>query len=320
MTSTSMRSTVWRVAQVVAIIAAFSFAAATLRQQWGALSVAQDQLDLHAGYLVLASLCTLVTYAALVHAWRLLTGGAGQLLPFGTAARIWSIANLGRYIPGKVWSVVALGVMARDAGVSGVVASTAAIAGTLLNIGLGFAVVGILGAPALDAMHFSGGRTVAGAVALLTVLGLVASPWLLPRVVRWIQARRGAAGGPTVELPPARLAVVAAINMSSWCAYGLAFHWMCLGIGVPGGVIPTMIAVFSASYLAGYLALPLPGGLVVREAALVAALTGLGVMGSADATLTAVSSRLWLTMLEIVPGCVALALRPREARGVLRQR
>jgi glycosyltransferase 2 family protein len=320
MTSSSMRSTVWRVVQIVAILAAFSFAAVTLRQQWGALSVARDQLDLHAGYIVLASLCTLATYAALVHAWRLLTAGAGKLLPFGTAARIWSIANLGRYVPGKVWSVVALGVMARDAGVSGVVASTAAIAGTLINIGLGFAVVGILGAAALDAMHFSGGRAVAAVVAVTTALGLLASPWLLPRVVEWIERRRGAPHGATVELPAGRLTVVAAINLASWCAYGLAFHWMCLGIGVPGGVIPTMIAIFSASYLAGYLALPLPGGLVVREAALVAALTGLGVMGSADATLTAVSSRLWLTVLEIVPGCVALALRPREARGALRQR
>jgi glycosyltransferase 2 family protein len=309
--SAATRSTAWRVVQGVAIVAALGFAAVTLRNQWSALVAARAQLRMHWGYVGIASLITIATYAALVHAWRLLTAGAGRLLPFGTAARIWSIANLGRYIPGKVWSVVALGVLSREAGVSGVVASTAAIAGTLLNIGLGFAVVGILGAPALEAMRFSGGRMVAAAVAVGTVVGLFAAPWLLPRLISRVAAARGQPAPEEVHLPPARLALAAAINAGSWCLYGIAFHLLCLGIGVPGGGIPTMIAVFSASYLAGYLALPLPGGLVVREAALVAALTGLGVMGSADATLAAVSSRLWLTVLELLPGCVALALRPR---------
>lgn len=304
-----------RALQLLAIGAALLFAVLTLRGQWDALQAASAQLRLSWGWLLAASALTLATYAALVHAWRLLTAGDGQLLPFGTAARIWATANLGRYIPGKVWSIVALGVLGREAGASPVMAATAAVAGTLINLGLGFAVVGLLGGRALAAMQLPGGQPVAIAAAVGTVLGLVLAPRLLPKAVAWIAARRGS-GPVALRLPADRLAIVAAINALSWCGYGIAFHWVARGIGVPGGDPGTMIAVFSASYLAGYLALPLPGGLVVREAALVAALTGLGTMGRADATLLAVFSRLWLTVLEVLPGCVALAMRSRRASGV----
>ncbi|MCU0648500.1 MAG: flippase-like domain-containing protein [Gemmatimonadaceae bacterium] len=309
-----VRTRVWRLLQGAAVVGALAFAVYAIRGQWSALRAAQSELRPSWGYVFAASLLTLCTYAALVHAWRMLTAVGGTRLRYPVAVRIWSIANLGRYLPGKVWSIVALGVLARQAGVSPTTATTAAIAGTLINLGLGFAIVGGFGAAALDAMRLTGGRWLAWAVAGLTVVGLGVAPAVLPRVIRWFAARRGETALAAAPPPASTLWTVAAINAASWCAYGLAFRWLCLGIGVPGGDAGVMIAIFTASYLAGYLALPLPGGLVVRETALVAALTGLGVMGSADATLAAVSSRLWLTVLEVLPGCVALAIGSREMR------
>ena len=41
-----------------------------------------------------------------------------------------------------------------------------------------------------------------------------------------------------------------------------------------------------------------------------AALVALGVAVSAEATLLVIASRLWLTVLEILPGLVSLALAP----------
>jgi hypothetical protein len=303
------------VVQGVALVSALAFAVLALRTQWAELVAARARLEVQWGWVLAASLLTLATYGALVHAWRALTASGGPLLPFGTAVRIWSIANLGRYLPGKVWSIVALGVMARQAGVSPATATTAAIAGTLLNLGLGFAIVALFGTGALEAMQLAGGRPLAIGLAVATVFAVALAPVLLPRAIAAVARWRGSASPATVTLPARTIWFVAVINATSWCAYGVAFRWLCLGIGVPGGDPATMIAVFTASYLAGYLALPLPGGLVVREAALVAALTGLGVMGSTDATLAAVSSRLWLTVLEVLPGTLALAIGPRVPRG-----
>jgi len=46
-----------------------------------------------------------LTYVMQVESWRRILAGWGQRLAFGPAARTWSVANLGRYVPGKVWSV-----------------------------------------------------------------------------------------------------------------------------------------------------------------------------------------------------------------------
>ena len=62
------------------------------------------------------------------------------------------------------------------------------------------------------------------------------------------------------------------------------------------------IAVYTGSYLAGYLALFAPGGVGVREAALVLAMPRFQLASATDAAVIAITSRLWLTILEIVPG------------------
>ena len=50
------------------------------------------------------------------------------------------------------------------------------------------------------------------------------------------------------------------------------------------------------------------------------ALVALGLAGSADATVLALSSRLWLTVWEILPGVTALLLSPGAARDLTRRR
>jgi uncharacterized membrane protein YbhN (UPF0104 family) len=67
------------------------------------------------------------------------------------------------------------------------------------------------------------------------------------------------------------------------------------------------VAVFTLSYLAGFLALPAPGGIGVREVSLGALLVGSGLTTTAEATLLVVASRLWLTVLEVLPGLFFLA-------------
>jgi len=65
------------------------------------------------------------------------------------------------------------------------------------------------------------------------------------------------------------------------------------------------VAAYTGSYVAGVIAVFAPAGLLVREVALVQALTP--VVGGADAVILAVASRVWLTLLELVAGAVVLA-------------
>ena len=70
-------------------------------------------------------------------------------IPFLDAARIWTISNLGKYLPGKVWSITALAVMSREYGVSAAEGATASVLVTLVNTIVGFAVAIVAGASLL---------------------------------------------------------------------------------------------------------------------------------------------------------------------------
>ena len=96
-------------------------------------------------------------------------------------------------------------------------------------------------------------------------------------------------------------------NVVAWIAYGVGFglFWSAL-LGRGGGVSVAALAVYTASYLLGFLALVVPGGLGVREAVLTGLLISLRLATPADAALLAAASRIWLTVLEILPGLAFL--------------
>jgi uncharacterized membrane protein YbhN (UPF0104 family) len=154
------------------------------------------------------------------------------------------------------------------------------------------------------------------AVAFVAVV--LALPRILPALLGNVARRRG------VPLEQRHLAartlwLVTAMQGIAWIGYGVAF-WMFARGATPSvsGNPWQFVALFSASYLAGYLVLIAPGGVGVREGVLTALLVAMGLASTGDAVLLGVLSRGWLTVLEIVPGLISLALHPRGARSALR--
>src|SRR5213076_2283985 len=78
--------------------------------------------------IALSALVVFLTYAIQVESWRRVLAGWAQRLSYSRAARIWFVVNLGRYIPGKVWSVAGLVVLAQRAGVEPWAAGASAFA------------------------------------------------------------------------------------------------------------------------------------------------------------------------------------------------
>src|SRR5215212_3966605 len=74
----------------------------------------------------------------------------GETLPFFQAARIWFLASLGKYVPGKVWAIAGAAVLAQRAGVDPSVAVAGAIVLQILALASGAAVVPLTSQPALD--------------------------------------------------------------------------------------------------------------------------------------------------------------------------
>jgi len=307
----------WTVLQVGIVAVVLWWAGRALAQQWDAVRSVAANASVHWGWVIAASMVVLATFAALIESWRMLLAGMGGHLAFGTAVRIWTVANLGRYLPGKIWSVGALGLLAKRAGVSDVAAASAAIVGTLLNIGAGFGILAISGARVLGAFQ-PWLQAVATAGAALFLVGTLLLPRVLPAVLKRLTEWRRQPASPQT-LPTRTLWRATAINAFSWVAYGLAFSLFAKGVAPTVVASPLLfVVIWTASYLSGYLSLIVPGGIGVREVAMAGSLVTFGLATPPEATFLALASRAWLTVWEILPGVLfllysAVSAKPERA-------
>jgi hypothetical protein len=104
-------------------------------------------------------------------------------------------------------------------------------------------------------------------------------------------------------------------NVVAWLGYGASL-WLLARAVLPTGdlSIAPAIAGFAASYVAGLLAVFVPGGLLVREGLLVLMLQGS--VGLGAATALAVASRVLLTITELGAAVPFLIFRRGNTRAV----
>ncbi len=253
-----------------------------------------------------ATLLLLASYALGCLIWRgVVTGLGGPRLSVGDAASIYLVSNLARYLPGKVWSIAGMAVLAKGKGVPVAVSATSAA------IMQG---VGLLAAAAVGLGAFVGGPgrlprlglAVAAAATCLLLLMLAVPPLfraVVARGFRWI----GTA-------PPTNLTAGRVVR---WL-FGLAGVWVVMGASfwlfaasLDMSLPPASAASdFAAAYVAGYLMIFAPAGVGVREGFLVALLAP--TLGSGPATVLAVAARLWMTAAEVIPAGILWALHQRS--------
>jgi hypothetical protein len=302
----------WLIAAVV-----IGFAGRELAHQWKDVAPALKGLRADWGRVVGSGAIVLSTYLVLVEAWRATLRVWSESLPFGTAARIWFVSNLGKYVPGKVWQIAAMGAMAQKAGVSAAAAVGSSLIVNLVSIVAGFAVIAVTAAGKVGTAvgvgaSSDGGRSAELAVIAIAIAGgaaLLLAPVAVPRLAT-LAGRVTGRSIPIPRVPPQAIWVAAASTTASWLLYGIAFALFAHGVSPRAtGNASSYIAVYTGSYLAGYLALFAPGGVGVREAILVLAMPRFGLASAPDAAVIAITSRLWLTILEILPGLLLLQRR-----------
>lgn len=263
---------------------------------------------------IVASVITVATYLYVVGWWNVSLGWWGRRLRFLDALHIFFVTNLARFIPGVVWQFAGVVAMVQPHGVSPVAATGAIIVQQiiLLATGLGLAVIttpALLGPWAASYPPAVPPLLALAGVAIVVIL----LPRVIPfvgRVAGWLTGREfdwPSPGSHTFGLYAAALAVV-------WVVYGIAF-WL-FGRSLYGPAAPPLMVAapaYLAGYMAGMLAFLVPSGLLVREAALVAALSGS--VGGGRALTLAVGARLWLLALEILTTLGVIAMhRVRGAR------
>jgi glycosyltransferase 2 family protein len=256
--------------------------------------------------LVASALLVWAMYGVLIAAWRRVLESWGQRLGVWQAARIWTVSSLGKYIPGKVWAIAGMALMSQRVGVAPWAATGSAIILQALAVGTGAAVIGLTGTSLLE-VAYPGARLALAVLALASILGigLLLWPAFVRRLLRLASVEAG--GAPK----PSAIVLAAVANVFAWGGYGTALWVMTRGLLPNAGLtVPAAIGAFTASYLAGLLALMVPGGLVVREAVFVLMLQP--TIGLPAASGLAIASRLLLTVTEL--GAAAPFLLNRKER------
>ena len=309
-----VRRRLWRVAQFAVGVLLVGLAARSIVINWQSLRAQPLDWQVSPAWIAASVLVVFAAYAVLIEAWRRVVLSMGERLTFGTAARIWFLASLGKYIPGKVWAVAGAAVLAQRAGVDPAVAVAGALMLQALALGSGAVAVAVT-APETFRTLGPYAVPVIVAVLLLSLAGIavLASQHLLDRINRLLPS----------SLPPLRavrpdmLALAFAGNLFAWVAYGAAL--LLLARGVLPGVslsLPQSVGVFTCSYLIGFIALFAPGGLGPRESVFLLILAG--DIGLKPAAGLALASRLLLTGTEVLPA-VPLLLRRGPAPPSVRE-
>jgi glycosyltransferase 2 family protein len=254
--------------------------------------------DVSVAALALALVAVLAAAVVPVFGWRLLMSALGSDIPLAASARIYFVSQLGKYIPGSVWSVLAQVELSREFKVP------VRRAGTVALLNLFLAAVGAVVVVAV-ALPFSTHELRHGywwlALLLPPMLALVH-----PKVIGWWSRllfrllRR--------EPEPMRLsggAVVGSLGwmVLAWICYGLQFYVLVVAaapadapIGLP--VALQCMGVFALAWVAGMLVVVLPAGAGVREVILVVGLST--VLPSGTALAVALISRVLLTLGDLL--------------------
>lgn len=298
------RRSLFKVAQWIFAAVVLFFAASSLATQWTKLETRLPHIHFQWEWIAAATVLILITYALLIEGWRRILVAWDSHLPFGVAARIWFLSNLGRYVPGNIWSLTAMGVMAKRRGLSPIAAAGSSVIMQTVSLATGTAIVIVTGAKLL------GQPALVGASVLILVVVLLAAPRFLPPLASWIGGLIGRDIAPP-SVPATSIWTAAFASTLSWLFYGIAFELFVHGLlgAAPGGP-SSYIAVYTAAYILGFISPIAPAGLGVREFTLAAFMVQLGLANEADAALVALAARLWLTIAELVPSGLYIAAGP----------
>jgi hypothetical protein len=217
----------------------------------------------------------------------------GSPLPYGAAGGVFFLGQLGKYLPGAVWPVVAQMELGKEHGVprrrSGIAA--------LLVIVMGLTAAGVVAAVTLP---FVGALGENRWVLALPVLGLALLHPAVPRLAARLLRREP----PERTLSRRGLGVALAWSVAQWAAYGIGVWAVARGLpGAPGGLLALATGGYALAWSAGFLVLVAPAGAGVREGALVLLLAP--AYGSGPALGIALVVRLLATLGDVVWGFAA---------------
>ena len=293
-----------RIVGVLLGAAAIAFLALALVKTYDRLP--RETLDIRPLFAVAAVVVGAAAYVLNGLVWRFLMQRPGMHLSASQAIRIVSLSQIAKYVPGGIWQPVSWIAMTSSLGISASAAGVTLLALMALDVASAL-IVG----PLLLALN----DATSGFTWLLLVVPVsvaVVHPRVLSKFVRLAQRLIRRLNTGDVSLVPApRLYAALVGKLPVWLLLGVAnlLAARAMHISGPGDWL-LLTGGYAVAWAVGFLALPVPSGLGIREAVFIFILrTSFPI---ATAVLLAVSLRL---LYIVVEGLVALCALPIGRTG-----
>ena len=240
-------------------------------------------------------------------AWQLVCALTGAKITFRQAFNVHFLAQVGKYIPGKVWGAVGKIGLSRNLGMSRTQTGHALILETLFIVA-GCLLISLPMIP-LAAAEVGLGGTVSVIMVVATALAVMLTAH--PGAFRKLLKLAGRIAGREIDIQdPGFVNVLRLlpVYILVFVLQGIAFVLMARSFGMelpiwPGTfILPTAVGI-------GFLAVFSPGGLGVREVSIVWLLAAVSPSVDAGlASLVSIAARLWITLGEVIAFFIAIAL------------
>jgi glycosyltransferase 2 family protein len=278
-------------ARRVAFVALVGFAVWVLVANRAGIASALRELD--AGAFAAALFVGFLTSGAALLVWRALLADFGHRLRVPDAARIFFVSQLGKYVPGSVWSILTQIELSRDHRIPKRTSVAVGVTVIAVSVTTGLSVGAVL-------LPFGAAETARRFWWILLVIPLLVAV-LHPRVLGPILngVLRLARREPLPRTPTGPgLARVVGLQLVVWTLFGLQAWLLLVGLGVPAGpALPVAIGGYALAYALGQMAVGLPAGAGVRDTALALALSTL--VPAATALLVALLARVIATVVDL---------------------
>ena len=289
------------------VAVAVTLAGYALVRYWDAAAEAVAELE---PWTIAATLVAVImAIACSMLAWRRILTDLGSPLPFGPAARVFSLSQLGKYVPGSIWPFVAQVELGREHGVP---RKRSAAAG-LLAVSISLVTLLLVAAVTLPFAAADTARAYWWALAAVPFLLVLLHPAVLNPALNL--ALRLARRTPLEHALTGRgiLGAVRWSTLASLC-FGAHVWLLARDLAPPGTDGPSFLACTGAYALAwsiGFVVVFAPAGAGVREVVLAAGLSS--AFDAGQVVVLVIASRLLMTLGDLLWAGAGVLLARRHA-------
>ena len=288
--------------KICIILSIFYFLGKNLYRNWGQIDF--KQLHFNVSLLIISVFFLLGFFLMLAFGWKSIFKGIGVSLPFFKSLKIIFYSQLGKYLPGKIWTFAGRMYFCQKIGIP--------TSKTFLSMVLELALITISGILIfLIALSISPGFEINihpfFLIIVVIVSFIIVHPKVLTRIINFF-LRLIKKEPIKIELNFFQICSIMGCYFIIWFCFGIAFYFLINSVTfITPSKIPIITGSFAISNTIGIMALFAPAGLGVREGILSLLLSNFFPLSLA--ILLSFLCRIWISVGELVMAGISTRIK-----------